>query len=39
LFGILNLQKGTRQTKSINILNEAANTGVRDVFNASLLIG
>jgi len=39
LLGILNLQKGARQTKSINILRDAANIGDNDVFNASLLIG
>ena len=39
LLGILNLQKGARHKKSINILKEAANIGVKDVFNASLLIG
>jgi len=39
LLGILNLQKGARHEKSINILNDAANIGVKDVFNASLLIG
>jgi hypothetical protein len=33
------LQKGARHTKRINILKEAANIGVKDVFNASLLIG
>lgn len=39
LLGVLNLQKGAKQTKSINILRDAANIGDNDVFNASLLIG
>jgi len=39
LSGILNLQNGRRQTKSINILKDPASIGGRDVFKASLLIG
>jgi hypothetical protein len=36
---MLNLQNGTRQIKSINILNDPANIGGKDVFKASLFIG
>ena len=39
LLGILNLQKGARQIKSMNILRDAAKIGDNDVFNVSLLIG
>ena len=39
LSGSLNLQKGRRQTQSINILKEPASMGGKDVFKASLLIG
>ena len=39
LFGILNLQNGRRQIKSINILKDPASIGGKDVFRASLLIG
>ena len=39
LAGILNLQNGRRQIKSINILKEPASIGGKDVFKASLLTG
>ena len=39
LFGILNLQNGRRQIKSINILKDPASIGGKDVFKASLLTG
>jgi len=39
LFGILNLQNGRRQIKSISILKDPANIGGKDVFKASLLTG
>tara|TARA_B100000780_G_scaffold109756_1_gene76737 strand:- start:168 stop:368 length:201 start_codon:yes stop_codon:yes gene_type:complete len=39
LFGILNLQNGMRQTKSINILKDPASIGGREVFKASLFTG
>ena len=39
LSGILNLQNGRRQIKSINILKDPANIGGREVFKASLLTG
>ena len=39
LSGILNLQKGRRKIKSINILKDPANIGGKDVFKASLFIG
>ena len=39
LSGILNLQNGRRQIKSINILKDPASIGGKDVFKASLLIG
>jgi len=39
LSGILNLQNGRRQIKSINILKDPASIGGKDVFKASLLTG
>ena len=39
LAGILNLQNGRRQIKSINILKDPANIGGKDVFKASLFTG
>jgi hypothetical protein len=39
LSGILNLQNGRRQTKSINILRDPASIGGRVVFKANLLTG
>jgi hypothetical protein len=39
LSGTLNLQNGSRQIKSINILKDPANIGGKDVFKASLFTG
>ena len=39
LSGIINLQNGRRQIKSINILKDPASIGGKDVFKASLLTG
>ena len=39
LSGILNLQSGRRQIKSINILKDPASIGGKEVFKASLLTG
>ena len=39
LSGILNLQNGRRQIKSINILKDPASIGGNDVFKVSLLTG
>jgi len=39
LFGILNLQNGTRIIKRINILKDPANIGGNEVFKVSLFTG